>query len=190
MHTHYSGSRVRLRPFRDAAEWRAMCTEQGIEINKHWGCWWQPLRTMEKDFENCGMLGTGGYNAFAVERVDTGELIGMEEYGMEGVEYLKAWIGTFISLPHTGQRFGVEAKQLVYCHLFENYPLQRVYSETVETHSGAAKGLMLSGMRYEGRARLKTIRDGRAYDTVLYALHREEWEAMEYRHSVVRGPWD
>jgi RimJ/RimL family protein N-acetyltransferase len=106
---------------------------------------------------------------------------------MNGAASPRAWIGTFISPQHRGRRFGVEAKQLVYCYLFESFPLERIYADTVENHIGAAKGLMLSGMKYEGRHRKVVRQGGLWFDTVNYAIHREEWEAQDFRHLVKRG---
>ncbi|MCC7477373.1 GNAT family N-acetyltransferase [bacterium] len=184
----YSGQLVRIRPLRDADEYAQYVLDQGIELNPYWGNWYQSQARSRRDFDECGMLSTGSYSTFAIERLDSGEMIGVEEYGMSGPACPRAWIGTFVGTRHRGRRFGVEAKQLVYCYLFENFPLERVYADTVENHIGAAKGLKLSGMRYEGRHRKCVLQNGRWLDTVNYAIHREEWEAMPYRHSVQRGP--
>lgn len=186
MYNVYEGRTVRIRPFVSADEYAAMALEQGIELNPHWGSWFEPRADTLKSWEGTGGIGTGGYNNMAIERLDTGELIGYEEYGLDLPQLPAAWVGTYIMPAHHGQRFGVEAKQLMYCCVFENFAVQRIYTDTVETHLAAARGLKLSGMRYEGRKTKRTIKDGRFIDSVHYALYREEWEAMPYRHKVGR----
>jgi RimJ/RimL family protein N-acetyltransferase len=187
MYNVYEGRTVRLRPFADIDEYKALCLEQGIELNAHWGSWFWPLDKVNGDWPGTGLLSCGEYSAMAVERLDTGALIGHEEYGVDLPHHPTGWVGTYIMQQHQGRRFGVEAKQLMFCFLFENLPLLRLYSDTVESHLGAARGLKLCGMHYEGRHSKRVIKDGRYLDTVLYGLRREQWEAMPYRRHVRRS---
>jgi RimJ/RimL family protein N-acetyltransferase len=186
MYNIYSGKTVRLRPWVSLDEYKALALEQGLELNPHWGSWFWPLDHFNKDWPGTGALGTGDYNSLAVERLDTGEVIGHEEYGLDLPGQPTGWVGTYIMSRHQGRRFGVEAKQLMFCLLFENFPLLKLYSDTVETHLGAARGLKLAGMRYEGRLSKWVVRGGSFVDSVLYGLRRAEWEAMPYRHQVRR----
>ena len=187
MYNVYEGKLVRLRPFVSIDEFRALSLEQGIELNAHWGSWFWPLDQVKEDWKGSGLLGTGDYSSMAVERLDTGEMIGHEEYGLDFPHNPTGWIGTYIMRRHQGQRFGVEAKQLMMCFLFENFPLLRLYSDTVETHLGAARGLKLCGMHYEGRHSKRVIQGGRYVDTVIYGMSRAQWEAMPYRSQVKRS---
>jgi RimJ/RimL family protein N-acetyltransferase len=186
MYNVYIGKTVRLRPFASLDEFKAVSLDAGIELNAHWGSWFWPLDHVNEDWEGSGGHGTGKYSSLAVERLDTGELIGHEEYGLDLPHQPTGWVGTYIMPRHQGQRFGVEAKQLMFCLLFENFPLLKLYSDTVETHLAAARGLKLAGMRYEGRHSKWVVQGGQYYDTVLYGLTRGEWEAMPYRGKVRR----
>lgn len=187
MYNVYEGKLVRLRPFVSLGEAKAMMLEQGIELNPHWGSWFWPLDEINDEWKSSGLVGTGDYCNMAVERIDTGELIGYEEYGIDLPHNPTGWLGTYIMRQHQGQRFGVEAKQLMMCFLFENFPLLRLYSDTVETHLGAARGLKLCGFHYEGRHSKRVIQGGRYVDTVIYGLSRAQWEAMPYRGKVRRS---
>ena len=188
MHTIWTGERVRLRPFTDEHEWVAMQEELHVEPNEFWGAWWHPRGKLKKDFEETGMLNPSKFSAFAIERLDTGEAMGFEEFGPNtGDNSLGAWLGTFIKRPHWHQGFGLEAKQLVLCYLFENHPYERVGSDTLANHKRAARGLFECGMHFEGRIRGAHFMDGQYHDIVCYTIYREEWEKLPIRQTVKRG---
>lgn len=187
MHVIYTGERVRLRPFEDAAEFMRVDDEIMAVPNEHWGPWWTPRPKQKREFEETGLLEPGGSCAFAVERLDTGEVAGVEYCGLRAPTRIYGFVGTFILERHWHRGFGIEAKQLAYCHLFENYPITQVWAGTVETHARAAKGLHLSGMRYEWRVKCNHFIHGKLYDLVRYSIRREEWLELPIRRIVRRG---
>jgi RimJ/RimL family protein N-acetyltransferase len=187
MHTIWTGERVRLRPFKDENEWCDLKAELHIEPNMHWGPLWTPLQQRKKRFEEAGLLDTGKMSSFAIERLDTGELVGVEDNGLEYLHGVVGWVGTFIKQEHWHNGFGIEAKQLAYCYLFENYPISQVWSDTVECHTRAANGIHRSGMKFVCRAKCFHNIDGELYDLVCYSIYREEWEQLPVRQYVVRG---
>lgn len=187
MHTIWTGQRVKLRPFKDEKEWLDLHQAEHVVPNDFWGAWWTPRPELKKDFEPGGMLATDKYSVFAVERLDSGELVGYEEHGAPRPGNLTAWVGTFILPEHWHNGFGIEAKQLCYCYLFENYPIYSVESATLSCHKRAANGLYRSGMQFEGRIKAFHYRDGSFHDLVCYRLRRADWEQMEYRQHVRRG---
>ena len=187
MHTIWSGERVRLRPFKDEKEYSELVDSLHGVPNDFWGAWWDPRPKLAKDFEPAGMLDPVKYSAFAVERLDTGALVGYEEYGGPEPGTIHAWVGTFIHPEHWHNGFGVEAKQLCYCYLFENYPISQVWSGTLANHKRAARGLYESGMRFIGRTRAYHYTDGKLHDMVSYEITREEWERLPIRQVVRRG---
>ena len=188
MHTVYTGERVRLRPFESKEEFLGLWEELHSYPNEFWGAWWYPRQARDKQFEDTGMLDPQKYSNFAIERLDTGELVGYEEHGGsdEGGPTCN-WIGTFTKPEHWHNGFGIEAKQLCMCYLFENYPLNRVDTATLQHHSRARAGLIASGMRYEGAIRGYHYGDGRYHDMVCYVIFREEWERLPVRQIVKRG---
>lgn len=187
MHTVYTGERVRLRPFANEDEWHYMLALDCGKPNEHWGPWHSPRAEAVKGFAETGLLALDKYSAFAVERLDSGELIGLEEHGAMHAGKTSTWIGTFIHEEHRGQGIGVEAKQLMLCYLFENYPLATVIADTTETHRSARRGLELCGMTYIGARRKAHCFHGNYVDIVLYQILRRAWERLPIREIVQRG---
>jgi len=187
MHTNWTGERVRLRPFKSEQEWCDLQHEIQREPNLFWGPMWTPRQQRAKQFEEAGLLEAGKENAFAIERLDSGELVGVERCGLEYLSGIVGWVSTFIEQQHWHSGFGIEAKQLAYCYLFENYPISQVWADTVECHMRAASGIHRSGMQFAGRAKCFHHIDGRYYDLVCYSIYREEWERLPLRQIVVRG---
>lgn len=187
MHVIYTGKLVRLRPFRDADEVASLICNQEIWFNEHWGQWYEPEATVRKDFEETGFLSADKYSMFAIERLDTGELVGCEEYGGMSPARFNTWIGTMILEQHRSKGFGREAKQLAMCYLFENYPLQMIWSDTTSEHTRAQAGLEAVGFQPIGTARRFKKRNDRFFDNPFYQLFREDWEKMPVREYVTRG---
>ena len=187
MHTTWTGERVRLRPFKDEKEWADLKEELHVVANQFWGTMWTPRQKHEKRFEEAGLLEPGKSSAFAIERLDTAELVGVEDHGLEAAQGIVGWVGTFIKEEHWHHGFGIEAKQLCYCYLFENYPITQVWADTVECHTRAANGLYLSGMQFDCRAKCFHFINGKYYDLVCYSILREEWEQLPIRQIVKRG---
>jgi RimJ/RimL family protein N-acetyltransferase len=188
MYTVWTGARVRLRPFKDADEWAQMYKELHRESNAFWGPGWRSCASLKKDYEDYGMLEAGKECAFCVESVANGEVVGVEYCGpSSGVPSICGWVGTFILRPHWSNGYGIEAKQLALCFLFENFPYHRVDACTVANHKRAAAGLHNSGMKFEGRIRGYQFQDGVFHDIVNYRILRHEWEQLPIRQIVQRG---
>ena len=188
MYTVYTGERVKLRPFKDEKEYLDLEQKLSIEPNFFWGAWWKPLQNRKKDFKPGGMLDANGeYSTFAVESLATGELVGYEEYGAPNPGCLYAWLGTFILPEHWHHGYGIEAKQLCLCFLYENFPIVKVSAETLDIHHRAANGLARSGMTYIGKVNKFFVRAGVLHDLVCYVIFREEWEQQPFRQIVKRS---
>ena len=187
MHTTYSGERVRIRPFAGVEEWLRIICEEEQKPNDHWGYWYWPRKDARKEFEKAGMLVSDAYSAFAVERIDTGELVGYEEYGAMSAGKCGTWIGTFVVEQHRHNGFGIEAKLLNMTYLFENYPLRTIVSDTTQTHLPAQRGLEACGFRHIGARRKSHCFQSKWVDIVQYQILREEWEKLPIREIVKRG---
>jgi RimJ/RimL family protein N-acetyltransferase len=187
MHTIWTGERVRLRPFKDESEWLDLYDEDFLLANPFWGACWTSRQERKKEFETCGMLSTNTLNSFAIERLDSSELVGYEVCSTGHPSYLAGSVGTFILPAHEHRGFGLEAKQLCYCYLFENYPLLSVEATTLANHKRAARGLHASGMRFEGRIKAYHFSDGVLHDMVWYRITRKEWCGLPIRNIVHRG---
>ena len=187
MYTIYTGERVRLRPYKDYEEFRACVDTSMRQPNDHWGPWYWPAGERKKEFEPHGMLEPTKYSQFAVERLDSGAVIGHEEHGAMEPGRLDCWLGTEIHREHWSNGFGLEAKQLMLCYLFENYPLETVRADTCSHHTRAWRGLEACGMRHIGALKGCHYADGVRLDIPQFQIFREEWLELGYWRKVKRG---
>jgi RimJ/RimL family protein N-acetyltransferase len=188
MHVHYTGRKVRLRPIASKEEGLAVHAQTYEQANAHWGPNWWPQDKVGKAWEEHGALkGAAGENKFVIERLDTGEAVGFEDCGLWGPGSICGWFGTHVGVAHRGLGFGKEAKLLMLCFLFENYPITRVGSDTVVDHWAARRGMEACGMHLEGYLTAAHCRNGQWYDIPWYVIFRREWEQLEVREYVRRG---
>jgi ribosomal-protein-alanine N-acetyltransferase len=187
MHTTWTGKRVRIRPWRSGDELYAFSKRTNIRPNEILGPRWYPLPKENQLFEPAGLMDPQRICLFAIERLETEELLGLEGTVFLRGTGLVADIGTFIIEEHRGQGFGCEAKLLAQCFLFESFALERVDAWTFASHAKARRGLELCGMHYEGRSRRCQFSQGRYVDRVHYVIFREEWEKLPVRGYVQRG---
>jgi RimJ/RimL family protein N-acetyltransferase len=187
MHTNWTGKLVRLRPWKDGDELFAFNLRNNIEPNAVLGPIWYSLPKERQLFEPTGGMDPQRICIFAIERLDTGEMIGLEGTVFLRGTGLAAEVGTFIIATHRGQGFGCEAKLLAQCFLFESFPLERVGAWTLANHAKARRGLELCGMNYESRRRRCHFSQGRYVDRVHYVIFRERWEQLPVREYVRRG---
>jgi RimJ/RimL family protein N-acetyltransferase len=188
MHTHYTGKLVRLRPI--AGKQEAMELQAAVRAlpNAHWGPGWRPLASTAKAYaDGGGLAGAAGENTFVIERLDTGEAVGFESCGLWAPGTTNGWFGTAIAPAHRSLGFGKEAKLLMFCFLFENFPVHRVGSDTVVDHWAARRGMEACGMKLEGYLRAAHMRNGQWYDVPWYVIFRRDWEHLPVRQYVQRG---
>ena len=187
MHVIWTGERTRLRPFASADE--ALDTAQqahGVTC-PFWGPHWHTQLAIKRRFETNGLLSIDQSCVFAIERLDAGELIGYEMAALWLPQQLIAMVATNIFKAHQRRGFGVEAKHLILCFLFENFPIETAYAVTTAEHARARRGLDLSGMLFSGASRGEHYKQGRYWSTVRYAISREQWEKLPIRDVVKRG---
>jgi len=187
MHVVYTGTKVRIRPFKDFTELNTVLSADYAVPDPFRGPRWWPVKAREEEFEKHGMLDHHDYSMSAIERLDTSELVGIEGCGSCEVGQLSINIGTYILAPYREQGYGLEAKQLMLCRLFENYPIEAVRASTMAHHHRARKGLEACGMHLCGRLRGIEHVAGDYYDEVHYVIFREVWEQLPVRQVVKRG---
>lgn len=172
----YTGELVRIRPFVDAEELAALNTALNLE-DEFWGLSWWPLQRMREDFERHAMLDPELWFSFlAIDRLDTGELIGYEVIQLPKGGAITAEIGTGILRRHWHRGFGRETKLLAMRLLFENYPLAGVTATTLAHHLRAIAGILAVGMHYEGAIRFSAFSQGRWAHKLKYVIFREGWK--------------
>ena len=187
MHTVYTGERVRLRPWRDAEELFAYTLDQHLVPPPVLRPGWYPQGCEQVLLGGDGGLNPDGLCTFAIEELASGKAIGFEACIIYPETPLSAEVGTGIRPSWRGRGLGVETKQLALCFLFENFPLERICAYTMHTHARSRRGLELLGMHIEGALRGAYFSESAWVDLVYYAVFREQWERMEYRHAVTRG---
>ena len=186
MHVIWTGARVRLRPFSKVEEGLELVKQIHGELIPHWGPRWERPLEQARAYEDAGWCGVDNCT-FAIDRLDIGQLVGYEFVRLPAVGSLGAWIATYIQAGHQRQGFGIEAKQLAMCFVFENFPAERIGAVTPSTHLHARRGLERCGMHYEGRRVRSWFSNARWVDRTYYVIFREEWERLPVRQLVKRG---
>jgi len=184
----WEGKLVRLRPFRSADELYNLLEELTLEPDEFWGYGWWIRQRITAEFESNGRIGTTTtWSIFAVDRIDTGELVGYEVVWLPAPQQIDCEVGTVILQRHWSNGFGREAKLLAMCFLFENYPLERVSATTMDKHLRARAGLEACGMQLDGTWRGAAFSMGKRAGIVRYGIFREQWEKLPVRRSLKRG---
>lgn len=113
---------------------------------------------------------------FTVEDLADGTVIGMVDYRdldpFAGLVTVGVTIG---SRDHWGRGYGSEALRLLVGHLFGAFGLHRIELDTWSGNERAVRAFTKAGFQEEGRRRQTVLVAGRRYDTVLFAMLREEW---------------
>ncbi len=171
MYTTYTGSKVRLRPFRDLAEWDSLGLLGIEEPGEHWGPWHETLQENHPLFNDHGGLNPAEEYCWAVEELSSGRLVGEENMHPHR---LGCWLGTHIRLDWRGQGCGVEAKLLAAGFAFDNFPVENIFAVTLAAHSRAIRGLELCGMRRIGQEAVSYYSAGNYSSRVYFNLTRAE----------------
>lgn len=117
----------------------------------------------------------GEWYQVAIERKDTGELIGDCAFCILADTRAQAEIGFTLARAHQQQGFGREAVSCLIQALFEEHHLHRIRAGCDAENNASVALLTRLGMRREAHFR-KSYWDGRSYrDEYVYAITREEW---------------
>lgn len=183
MHTVYTGERVRLRPFKSEDELLGHL-EQGLGTDT-WGPHRLDIAAERKRFQTMARLPFPGIGIFAVETL-AGGLAGSVDYKTNPCGIV-AGVGTAIEPAFRHARIGVEARLLSCSFMFENLPVGKIEAITLESNIAAITSLQRAGFKLEGARHGTWFSQGRWMAMLYFALFREEWEKMEFRHAVKRG---
>ncbi|MDO9173446.1 MAG: GNAT family protein, partial [Actinomycetota bacterium] len=85
-------------------------------------------------------------------------------------------IGIALLPQHRGKGYGTIAQRLLVDHLFREYGVHRVQSDTAMDNPAEQRALEKAGFTREGVVRDAEERDGEYHDHVLYGMLRTEWE--------------
>jgi [ribosomal protein S5]-alanine N-acetyltransferase len=103
---------------------------------------------------------------------------------MDKVGAFQADIGYELDPNYWNQGYATEAAHAMVDFGFSRFGLHRVWSWCVADNLGSAHVLEKLGMRREGYLRENEYYRGRWWDTLMYAILAEEWQAHKRTHPV------
>ena len=106
----------------------------------------------------------------------TGDLIGTCGVRITEPEYQQASFGIAIARPFWGQGLAYEASYCIIDFGFSSLPIHRLYAETISENRNARRLEERLGMRLEGEFRENRFFRGRWWNTVIYAVRKDEWK--------------
>jgi RimJ/RimL family protein N-acetyltransferase len=116
---------------------------------------------------------------FAVTLKPTGQLIGNCGVRRDSAEAQEADIGYELDPRFWGKGYATEAARAVLHFGFTQMNVHRVTAWCVADNTASAHVLEKLGMRQEGRLREHQYFKGRWWDTLLYAILYDEWQAQK-----------
>ncbi|MCB1186565.1 GNAT family N-acetyltransferase [bacterium] len=185
MYRRYETDRTLLRPYQSEDEWHQLNDRHMRMFNEHWGPLHSAMQPRLDGFRNTGGMG-GEVSTFVVVDKSTGTVVGTEVYSFDYAGRA-AYLGSWILEEHRGKGFGIEAKLLATCHLFDNQQLEWVLGITIGDHSRAIRGMQLSGMRHLGIRPCIQYSRGSYQSTTFFGFSRRQWQEMDWQEKVRRG---
>jgi RimJ/RimL family protein N-acetyltransferase len=79
-----------------------------------------------------------------------------------------------------GKGYGTEATALMVQYAFDTLNLNRVWLHVYEYNQRGLRAYEKVGFKREGVLRQECYREGRYWDTIVMAILRDEWEAVQY----------
>jgi RimJ/RimL family protein N-acetyltransferase len=110
--------------------------------------------------------------------LQTGELIGTCGVRIELPEHQQASFGCAVARPFWRKGFAYEASRAIIDFGFSSLPIHRVYAETISENTRARALAERLGMRLEGEFRHRKFFRGRWWDSVIYAVLKDEWNPL------------
>jgi [ribosomal protein S5]-alanine N-acetyltransferase len=112
------------------------------------------------------------------------QLIGNCGVRMDTPNAFQADIGYELDPKHWNHGYATEAAHAIVDFGFSTFGLHRVWSWCVADNLGSAHILEKLGMRLEGRLRENEYYKGRWWDTLMYGILEDEWEAHKQDDPV------
>lgn len=108
--------------------------------------------------------------------LQNGELIGTCGVRIESQEHQQASFGCAIGREYWGQGYAYEASRSLIDYGFSSLSIQRIYAETISENVRARALAARLGMKLEGELRQHKYFKGRWWNTVIYAVLKDEWQ--------------
>jgi RimJ/RimL family protein N-acetyltransferase len=143
--------------------------------------YWAP-RTLEEDrvalrqrMSGGPLRHSGDFLGLAVERTDTGALIGDLVLILASAEHRRGEIGFVFHPAHHGHGFATEAARALLPLGFEELGLHRIVARCDARNDPSAAVMRRLGMRQEAHLRQNEFVKGEWTDELVYALLADEW---------------
>ncbi len=94
-------------------------------------------------------------------------------FAKDDIYKLNAEIGYFISEEYWGKGIASEAINLVCNHVFNQYPIIRIYAEIFEKNTASGKVLVKNGFVLEATMKNNIIKNGIIQNACIYSLLKE-----------------
>ncbi|MFR9775953.1 GNAT family N-acetyltransferase [Micromonospora sp. MS34] len=176
-----STPRLLLRPFRpdDADDLYEMRTCPDVLRHLYWPA---ASRNEVREVINARLTmntlaAENDYLVLAVERRDTGRMIGEVDLCWTSVEHRHAEFGAILHPAGQGHGYAREASEALLGLAFDRLGLHRVTARTDARNAAAVRGLRRLGLRQEGHLRQCVRFDGKWHDELIFAILAEEWAA-------------
>jgi RimJ/RimL family protein N-acetyltransferase len=169
--------RLKLRDF-NPDDFEAFYATSNDPIYRRYYAEHETTRTFWKEIFGRILAGTGAADRTRYQLaicLQDGELIGTCGVRIESLEHQQASFGCAIGRAYWGQGYAFEASRSIIGYGFSSLPVQRVYAETISENVRARALAARLGMRLEGELRQHKFFKGRWWNTVIYAVLKEEW---------------
>jgi aminoglycoside 6'-N-acetyltransferase len=113
----------------------------------------------------------------AVERRDTGRMVGEVDLCWSSVEHRHAELGAILHPDAQGQGYAAEASAALLDLAFTRMELHRVSARTDARNEASQRALRRLGMRQEGHLRQCVYFAGEWHDELIFAILAQEWAA-------------
>jgi RimJ/RimL family protein N-acetyltransferase len=120
----------------------------------------------------------------AVTLKENGLLIGNCGFRMDKVNAFEGDIGYELDPKYWNHGYATEAAHAMVDFGFTTFGVHRVWSWCVADNLGSAHVLEKLGMKLEGRLCEKEFYKGKWWDTLMYGILANEWEAHKQSHPV------
>ena len=111
-------------------------------------------------------------------------LIGNCGVRMDTSDSVEADIGYELDPKYWNHGYATEATHAIVDFGFSHFGVHRIWANCVADNLGSVHVLEKLGMKLEGRLREKEYYKGRRWDTLMYGILVDEWEAHKQNHPV------
>ncbi|MGH3447938.1 MAG: GNAT family N-acetyltransferase [Nocardioidaceae bacterium] len=136
-----------------------------------------PESAMRETFREWSANKDDGANAFCVEHLDSGDLVGHVALWGATLASGAATMGIVLGGDHQGKGYGVEAVRLMTRYGFDEMRLHRIEIRAWAYNTRALATYTKAGYLEEGRRREVVFHDGAWHDEVVLALLAGEWRS-------------